>query len=55
MVAGWEEDISSVRNWAELPEACKEFVLTIERQLGIPVEMVSVGPGRDENIYISRI
>lgn len=49
-VPGWEEDISGCRRMEDLPEACKAYVRRIEELVGVPVELVSVGPGREETI-----
>ena len=48
---GWNENISNVRDYAELPETMKQFIGFIEEQTGIPVTMVSVGPDRKETIF----
>jgi adenylosuccinate synthase len=48
---GWNEDISSVRIYEELPKALTEYVSFIEKQTGVPVTMVSVGPDRQETIF----
>ena len=45
---GWEEDISQVQRFADLPAAARDYVRFLEQQLGIPVERVSVGPGREQ-------
>jgi adenylosuccinate synthase len=47
MVPGWEEDISGARSFSDLPPAAAEYVLTIERSIGVPVRFVSVGPDRE--------
>ena len=47
---GWHEDITDCREIADLPEAARGYLDFIERELGIPVVMVGVGPGRDEII-----
>ena len=47
---GWQCDISSVRTWEELPQAAKEYVLFIEKEIGCPITYVSVGPERDSII-----
>ncbi|MFM5687767.1 adenylosuccinate synthetase, partial [Aeromonas caviae] len=46
----WSEDITGCRTFEELPRAAQQYVLRIEALLGVPVPMVSVGPGRDEMI-----
>ncbi|WP_229400834.1 adenylosuccinate synthase [Micromonospora okii] len=45
--AGWDEDISGVRDFADLPEPARAYVLAIESLLGVPVRYVSVGAQRD--------
>ncbi len=47
---GWQGEISQCRNWAELPAELKEFILFIEKETGVPVTIVSVGPDRAETI-----
>jgi len=47
---GWEEDISGMKEFAELPDSLKKFIEFIEKQTGVPVTMVSVGPDREETI-----
>jgi len=49
---GWEENITKVRNFSDLPENAKRYLLTIEELAGIPLYIISVGPGRDENIVL---
>ena len=48
---GWHEDISGVRDLADLPAAARGYLDFIEEELGIPVVMVGVGPARDEMIW----
>jgi adenylosuccinate synthase len=48
---GWQEDISSIKEFKKLPEALKEIIEFIERQTGVSVTMVSVGPDREETIF----
>lgn len=47
---GWSEDITSATNWDALPKAAQAYVTGLERILGTPVELVSVGPGREQTI-----
>lgn len=44
--AGWQEDISSVRIFTDLPAAAKTYLKFLESQLGIPIYFVSVGAER---------
>ena len=47
---GWKCDISSIRNWEDLPEAAKRYVEYIEEKIGCHIGYVSVGPERDSII-----
>jgi adenylosuccinate synthase len=48
---GWNEDISEIRDFDRLPQSLKKFIEFVEKQTGIPVTMVSVGPDREETIF----
>lgn len=47
---GWKEDISTVRNYEDLPENCRKYVEFIEEYTGTSVSLVSVSPEREGNI-----
>lgn len=47
-VAGWNSDLTSVKEEANLPQACLDYVAFLEEKLGTPVSMVSTGPDREE-------
>jgi adenylosuccinate synthase len=49
-VEGWQEDITGIRDWSELPEAAQRYIATIESLVGRSVGLISVGPGRHEVI-----
>ncbi len=48
---GWKCNIRGIRKYGELPENCRRYVEFIEREIGVPITMVSNGPGREEIIY----
>jgi len=48
---GWQEDIARVRKIAELPKAARNYLDYIERLVGVPIELVSVGSERSQVIY----
>ena len=50
---GWKEDISSVKQFRDLPLNAKRYVQRVEELTRVPVDIVSVGPGREETIVIS--
>jgi adenylosuccinate synthase len=49
--ANWTEDISHIRDYAELPAAAKDFVELFEQELGVPATKLGVGPERGQIIY----
>ncbi len=49
---GWKEDISEIRKFNKLPKNCQTYVRFIEKFLGIPLGIISVGAERTANIYL---
>jgi adenylosuccinate synthase len=47
---GWREDLRGCRRYEELPAAARAYVERVEALVDIPVELISIGPGRDETI-----
>ena len=50
---GWSEDISSVRNFKNLPQNAKNYLKRIEALVEVPIPIISVGPGRNETIILN--
>jgi adenylosuccinate synthase len=50
---GWAEDISTVKQFRDLPLNAKRYVQRVEELTRVPVDIVSVGPGREETIVIT--
>ena len=51
VLPGWKEEIRGIKEYDKLPENCRKYIEFIEKELGVPVKMVSNGPGRHEIIY----
>ena len=47
---GWQTSIAETTKYEELPENCKKYVEFIEKFLGVPIEYIGVGPGRESII-----
>lgn len=47
---GWKCDIRGIRRYEELPENCRRYIEFVEREIEVPISMVSNGPGRDDII-----
>jgi adenylosuccinate synthase len=50
---GWSEDISDIRKIEDLPRNAKNYLSRIEEITETPINIISVGPGRDETIMVS--
>ncbi|BAT85290.1 Adenylosuccinate synthetase [Vigna angularis] len=51
VLPGWKSNISSVRNYSDLPKAARQYVERVEELVGVPIHYIGVGPGRDALIY----
>lgn len=51
ILPGWKSEIRGITEYEQLPENCRKYIEFIEKELGVPVKMVSNGPGRHEIIY----
>lgn len=49
---GWQEELSDIKSFKDLPKAARAFIATIEELVGIPVGLVSVGPQREQTILV---
>ncbi|RXZ68540.1 adenylosuccinate synthase [Fusobacterium necrophorum] len=52
---GWDEDITKVKKYEDLPENCKKYLKRIEEIVKCKISVVSVGPDRTQNIHIHEI
>jgi adenylosuccinate synthase len=48
--AGFTQDVRGVRRFEDLPDAARRYVDRVEALAGVSVELISVGPGRDETV-----
>ncbi|HWT27309.1 MAG TPA: adenylosuccinate synthetase, partial [Mobilitalea sp.] len=48
---GWKQEIRGIKKYEDLPENCRKYIEFIEKELEVPVTLVSNGPGRDEIIF----
>ena len=49
---GWQKDITKARSLADLPAAARTYLEKITQLSGVPIQIVSVGPDRDETIVL---
>jgi len=48
---GWSEDLTGMDNSSTLPAALNEYIAFLEKELEIPITIVSVGPDRKQTIF----
>lgn len=51
-MAGWTENTVGAKSLAELPAAARAYIKRIEELVGVPIDMVSTGPDREETIVL---
>lgn len=49
---GWSEDLTQVRSLQDLPQPARDYVQFIGNELATPIDVVSVGPGREQTLWI---
>lgn len=54
-VEGWQEDITGVTKYEELPINAKKYIERIEKYVGVPIKIISVGPKRNQTIVREEI
>ena len=52
---GWDEDITQVKSYHDLPEAAKNYLKKIESLVGLPIGIFSVGPDRTQTIVLDNL
>ena len=53
-LAGWEEPIGDCRAWEDLPASCRAYVERVEELCCVPIDMIGVGPRRDQFVVRGR-
>lgn len=52
---GWLSPTTEVRNFDDLPEKAQAYIRRVEQLLGAPVDLISVGPAREQAIIVNPI
>lgn len=47
---GWKEDLTGIRKESDFPANLRSYIQFIEKQLGVKITIVSVGPDREQTI-----
>ena len=48
---GWRGPISNCTSYEQLPDTCREYIEFIENFLGVHIEWIGVGPGREAMVH----
>ncbi|MDX1353468.1 MAG: adenylosuccinate synthetase, partial [Thiomicrorhabdus sp.] len=49
---GWQTSTVGIESWDALPEEAKNYIRFLEKEVGIPVSILSTGPDRSETLVI---
>lgn len=49
---GWKSSTYGVTQWEKLPENAQKYLKRIEALVGVPIDLVSTGPGREETVIL---
>jgi adenylosuccinate synthase len=47
---GWKTDLTELRSYANAPKELKDYVTYLEKELNVPINVVSVGPDREQTL-----
>jgi adenylosuccinate synthase len=47
---GWQSSTHGISDWDALPSAAQQYLLFLERQVGVEVGCISTGPERNQTI-----
>ena len=50
---GWKTDLTGVTRRDQLPPEARDYVTFLEEQVGVPISLVGVGPGRDQFVHFN--
>ncbi|MHB8467375.1 MAG: adenylosuccinate synthase [Acidimicrobiales bacterium] len=50
---GWQTDLSAVTQVAKMPSGARDYVAFLSAQIGVPIRVVGLGPGREQYVQMS--
>ena len=50
VLPGWKSDIRGIKKYEDLPENCRKYIEFVEKELEVPIKIVSNGPSREDII-----
>lgn len=55
VMTGWQTPTQGIKSWDEFPENAKKYMQRIAHLVGVPLSVISVGPGREETIFMQHL
>ncbi|MDR3288867.1 MAG: adenylosuccinate synthase [Peptococcaceae bacterium] len=49
-IAGWQEDLTGIRHFKDLPATAKNYIQRLEELTGVPATIVTIGPEREQTL-----
>ncbi|HEY1078792.1 MAG TPA: adenylosuccinate synthase [Bdellovibrio sp.] len=49
---GWKEDLTKVKTLSDLPRPTTNYIDYLGSQLGTPIDVISIGPGREQTLWV---
>lgn len=49
---GWKESTVGIKTFSALPKNAQQYLLRVERLAGVPIDLISTGPDRNETIIL---
>jgi len=50
-IAGWDKDLTKMTSASEFPDALNGYIAYLEKELNVPIKIVSVGPDRTQTVH----
>ncbi len=50
---GWKTDLTGITEPHQLPSEARDYVAFLEEQVGVPIRLVGVGPGREQFLHFA--
>ncbi len=47
---GWKQDLTGLNNPSQMPDSLNEYISFVEKETGVPISIVSVGPDRTQTL-----
>lgn len=51
-IPGWKEDLTKIKSLLDLPRPATNFIDYVGAQLGTPIDVISIGPGREQTLWV---